>query len=288
MSNAPAGWYQDPHGKGQRYWDGTTWTDQSRGPKGWYRERPNEHAVGLAVLFGVISYIGLLAVLNPRLGGTSAYGAGQLLVPAAVVTTVVALVARGSTHYLPWWVYSLAVPMGAGLLAILMTLGDLRESKEVADSRGERTGVLSTPGTGQGWTVFDTAETRAEVRRVTEGMASRGDFDSVVAEFYTHTSAPDSPVLFVGLNGELDEDRKAEEVVKELLAGASVNDPTYFDAGKTGGALGCGQGKVAELHWVGCAWIGNERAVLARWNDTGIGLERAAELTRDLRERSLR
>jgi hypothetical protein len=24
----PAGWYADPQGRGQRYWDGRNWTDQ--------------------------------------------------------------------------------------------------------------------------------------------------------------------------------------------------------------------------------------------------------------------
>jgi len=25
----PAGWYSDPYGNGQRYWDGTQWTDHA-------------------------------------------------------------------------------------------------------------------------------------------------------------------------------------------------------------------------------------------------------------------
>ena len=28
MNQTPPGWYQDPQGAGQRYWDGTAWTDQ--------------------------------------------------------------------------------------------------------------------------------------------------------------------------------------------------------------------------------------------------------------------
>ncbi|WP_041298855.1 MULTISPECIES: DUF2510 domain-containing protein [Mycobacterium ulcerans group] len=29
----PAGWYPDPHGAGQRYWDGTTWTNWTHPPR---------------------------------------------------------------------------------------------------------------------------------------------------------------------------------------------------------------------------------------------------------------
>lgn len=28
MNQTPPGWYQDPQGAGQRYWNGTAWTDQ--------------------------------------------------------------------------------------------------------------------------------------------------------------------------------------------------------------------------------------------------------------------
>ena len=28
-TSAPAGWYTDPHGAGQRYWDGLTWTEHT-------------------------------------------------------------------------------------------------------------------------------------------------------------------------------------------------------------------------------------------------------------------
>ncbi len=288
MSNPPAGWYNNPEGVGQRYWDGLRWTDQFQPGMVERPARPNEHAVGLAVLFGVISYIGLLVVLNPRIGGTSAYGGGRLIVPAAVAAAVVGLVARGTTRPFGWWVYALAVPIAAAVLAVAMVGGDLRESSDEAATRGEPVGVLSAPGTGDGWTVVDTVETRAEVERVTQGMATQfeGDIDSVVAEFYTHTSAPASTVFLVGLNGELDPDSSAGETLEDVLAGAYVDDPKDFDPGDVGGALGCGEAAAQGLEWVSCAWIGNERAVLLRWNDKSVGLDQAAELTRDLRERA--
>ena len=43
-SEAPAGWYPDPGGAGQRYWDGSEWTDQvvsqagANAPAGWYSD----------------------------------------------------------------------------------------------------------------------------------------------------------------------------------------------------------------------------------------------------------
>jgi hypothetical protein len=84
MSDPPAGWYDNPGGGGQRFWDGAAWSNQIRVGTDGDRARPNEHGLALASLFGVISYIALLVFLNPHMRGSSAYGAGQLLVPAAV------------------------------------------------------------------------------------------------------------------------------------------------------------------------------------------------------------
>ncbi|MCW2856179.1 MAG: hypothetical protein JWR52_1794 [Marmoricola sp.] len=80
--------------------------------------RPNEHPIRSSIPFGVISYIGLLVFVNPHLDGSSAYGAGQLLVPAAIATTLVALVVRGSKRRFNWWAYGLAVPIVSAAMAI--------------------------------------------------------------------------------------------------------------------------------------------------------------------------
>ncbi len=114
----------NPEGHGSRYWDGTQWTHKFRPGRDDDVARPNEHAVGLAALFGAIAFIFLLIVLNPHIGGTSGYGAGQLFVPAAAVAALVGLVARGSARRLGWWVYALTIPAGALLLGLLLLARD--------------------------------------------------------------------------------------------------------------------------------------------------------------------
>jgi hypothetical protein len=127
MSNPPAGWYDNPEGEGKRYWDGASWTRQFQHGVD-EQARANEHAVGLSVLFGVISYVGLLVALNPHIAGSSSYGAGRLLAPVVAASTVVALVTRGMGRHLGWWVYALVVPVASGAVALVMNAGALMGS----------------------------------------------------------------------------------------------------------------------------------------------------------------
>lgn len=287
MSSHVPGWYDNPEapGLGQRYWDGARWTSQYRRSPGSQGSRPNEKAYVFALLFGVLAYVGLLVVLNPALSGDSFYGAGRLLVPAGLAVVVVGLLARRSSRLLGWWVYAAVLPVAA-VLGVVFSAGDLKASMASEKSPRAEVAMLTPPAAGHGWTVVDTPQTRADVLRVVGGMKSKTGQDAV-AGYYVHRSAPNTAVLFVGVNGNLGSGVSASQGMTEFLAGASVKNPQAFEPGDTGGALGCGRASTQASTWVSCAWVGNDRTVLVRWDDEAVALDRAAELARELRDRSL-
>lgn len=288
MSNPPPGWYDNPAapGSGQRYWDGVAWTGHFSAGAGQVK-RPNEHALAFALMFGGIAWVGLLVLLTPRIDRDPSYVGGGLLVPTMGVAVVVGLLARRSSRRLGWWVNAAVVPLAA-VLALIPSADDLMAAADNEASRGVEVGLLSAPAAGQGWTVVDTPDTRADVRRVVDSMATEVGIDAeTVAGYYLHESAPNTPVLFAGINGDLDKGASASESLTSILRGAFVKTPQSFEPGDTGGALGCGQGAAQGMTWVSCAWVGNHRAVLMRWNDESVTLEQAAELSRELRDLSL-
>jgi hypothetical protein len=69
----PAGWYPDPSGgPGQRYWDGTAWTEpppttaqQQPSPEGFARGAQQRNGLGIAAL--ILGIIGALSGLIPIL-----------------------------------------------------------------------------------------------------------------------------------------------------------------------------------------------------------------------------
>jgi Protein of unknown function (DUF2510) len=98
----PAGWYNNPTGLGQRYWDGQNWTDsysqtQSNAP--WQAAAQDELQTGLvvagyvfAVLIPIVGFIlGIVAATRPS-KRTSRQGVGIVVVSVVVVVIYVAVV----------------------------------------------------------------------------------------------------------------------------------------------------------------------------------------------------
>lgn len=72
--NPPAGWYADPGGAGQRYWDGTSWTEHVQGaaaatPPVYGAAVPEENRGNmlsiLAIVFGAVSTLFCPILLGP-------------------------------------------------------------------------------------------------------------------------------------------------------------------------------------------------------------------------------
>ncbi|GAA1476250.1 hypothetical protein GCM10009623_06960 [Nocardioides aestuarii] len=296
MTSPPAGWYPDPQGLGQRFWDGTGWTDQVRPGGSRPPEEPvlREPVVAWSLTAGAITYVALLVLLGPLLEGGGAYLAGRLSVPAAVGVGVMVLVGRTSSRPLGWWVYALGVPASAFALAVAISSSELVEAARVSagtdGSSSSSLPELTLPTDGGGWTVLDSRRARTQARRITDAMeaefAGRG-VGPIVGSFYAHADAATTSVLFVGVNGDIDPGISPEQNLTNFLAGAKVEEPERFDPGDVGGVLGCGEGSGQGLEWVSCAWATDSRIVALRWDDRSVTVDAAAELTRDLRDRAL-
>lgn len=109
---APPGWYRNPRGEGERYWDGTQWSPWSQGT--------DQPSVGKVRLF--LSY--LAAVLFP-IGG--------------LVAGILLLVRRSTAHGIAVLVISIGIG-AAGLLVIQdsSNSGGARSVHDVVDQNSER------------------------------------------------------------------------------------------------------------------------------------------------------
>ncbi|MEE3126106.1 MAG: hypothetical protein VX494_02745 [Actinomycetota bacterium] len=251
-----------------------------------------------ALAFGTL--VVLLLALGSRLEGNLSFNAGELSAPCFGAAALMVLVAWASHRPVPWWVHIVSVPTLGAVLALALSLPELRqdESSPAADSSSPLAGSesdevevpeLRLPKNGGGWTTLDTAQVRDEVQRVVEGIEGSGvPTDSVVGAFYVHTSAPQTPVFFVGINGNDPETEDAEQAVINGLAGAQVTDVEFYPDSTLPGALGCGSGNAQGLQWVACSWVTPGRTVLIRWKDDSLSVDEAADLARDLRDRALR
>ncbi|CAM3778345.1 hypothetical protein NOMA109596_10490 [Nocardioides marinus] len=251
-----------------------------------------------ALAFGTL--VVLLLALGPHLEGNLSYNAGELSAPCFGAAALMVLVAWASHRPVPWWAHIVSVPTLGAVLALALSLPELRQDESspaagspspIAGSDGDEVEVpeLRLPKDGGGWTTLDTTQTRAEVQRVVEGIrGSDGATDSVVGAFYVHASAPQTPVFFVGINGNSAETEDAEQAVVNGLAGAQVTNVEFYPDSTVPGALGCGSGDAQGLQWVACTWVGPARTVLIRWNNDSLSVDEAADLARDIRDRALR
>lgn len=90
----PAGWYIDPEGRGQRYWDGTNWTNQLAPPPPERKPAVGDW-IGAVLLPLLMPIIGLIAgIIWTAMGGEKRQP-GLLCLGLSALMTIVWTVAVG-------------------------------------------------------------------------------------------------------------------------------------------------------------------------------------------------
>jgi hypothetical protein len=88
----PAGWYADPEGRGQRYWDGANWTDQLAPPARELKPAVGDW-IGAALLPLLMPIVGLIAgAIWTAMGGVKRQP-GLLCLGLSALMTIVYTVA---------------------------------------------------------------------------------------------------------------------------------------------------------------------------------------------------
>jgi hypothetical protein len=249
--------------------------------------RPNRGAGYRAFAWAFAAYfVALVAVLPHEHVRRHDFVAGELL-PAAVLGWLATWgVAHGSTRRWSWWVYPL---VAVSLVAVVSAMVLVRAERHlVAGGTGHNSApplheLVAPEGQGN-WIKLDTATAHQAEDLAARAKDQMGPgVDSVVAGLYDH-HAPLVRVLFVGINGTLDEGASLESQLRDAMAGYGVNDYDTFEPGAAEGALGCGNAAKEGQRVLVCMWMGNQRTVMATWSDPELDAEQAAALTAELRD----
>src|SRR4051794_36609351 len=92
----------------------------------WATDRRNPNAGAQAFLWAFASWVVLLVVVGAADDKhTDAFVAGRVLVPAVAAGVLIWLIARNADRFWPWWVYPLAVPLVAAVIALPTNLPSL-------------------------------------------------------------------------------------------------------------------------------------------------------------------
>jgi len=245
-----------------------------------------------AGLWALGTYIVLLVVVLPREHAhTNAFVSGELLVPPVVVWLLTWVVAHNNKKQLGWWVYALVVPAAIVAFTVFTHAGELtnRAQGKAADGgtrvdQGPLLPELTVPESQGRWTRLDTPEVHEAEQYLAAHMDELGeDLDSAVLGYYSHDS-PELKVIYQGINGTIDGNASLQSSLRNMMAGATVDQYDTFNPGSAKGVLGCGDLVKEGQTLIECVWVGNERAVMLTWIGSGLDHEAAAELTVEFRE----
>lgn len=161
-AGSSAGWYPNPSGPGQRYWDGSTWTSRYADDKGNVLDVPPPArddsagrppaALWVALAGGVAIVIGSLAPWSDTLGDLRSgieWGDGVITVLLGALTLL-----------LVWWAWakkSSKAAIACGVLAVVVFLVGVLEWSTIRDT-SELANELSE---AQGDDIFGALEIRA-------------------------------------------------------------------------------------------------------------------------------
>jgi hypothetical protein len=150
----PPGWYVNPEGAGQRYWDGATWTDQFSAPDAAALASPATGAdVKPKVRWGVspaywVAYVAVVGMVVGGLGpwitlgslsssGTDGHDGGFVIFAAVIAAVLLAVFA--ATGRRGWLI-------GAGVVGVLMLITTIADLSDINDN--------AISGAGPGWGIW--------------------------------------------------------------------------------------------------------------------------------------
>jgi Protein of unknown function (DUF2510) len=139
----PPGWYANPEGAGQRYWDGANWTDQFSERDAQTKTRwgtSPAYWVACGSLVGmVVGGVGPWITLGPlTFSGTSGGRDGGVVVGAAVVAGIL-LAVFAATGRRGWLI-------GAGIVGLLMLITTIVDLADISDA--------NALGASAGWGIW--------------------------------------------------------------------------------------------------------------------------------------